>query len=128
MNSSKFYFNDVLKESTSSIEDFYELNKNTNNIFEDIVRKHQIESNNLTESQLAEALKQSIKDFERYVYVDGQQVVYIPFKESEKWKTLYHELIYAVSEKFEGETRHETALRYIINAEKGINQNEKIDT
>ena len=30
----------------------------------------------------------------------------------------YHELIYAVSEKYPGETRHETALRYIREAEK----------
>jgi hypothetical protein len=31
--------------------------------------------------------------------------------------TKYHELLYAVGNKYEGETRHETALRYIRQAE-----------
>ncbi len=31
----------------------------------------------------------------------------------------YYELIMAVGNKYEGETRHETALRYIFDAEKG---------
>lgn len=30
----------------------------------------------------------------------------------------YYELIYAVENKYPGETRHETALRYILEAEK----------
>lgn len=30
----------------------------------------------------------------------------------------YHELIYAVARKFEGESRHQTALRYIQEAER----------
>jgi hypothetical protein len=34
----------------------------------------------------------------------------------------YAELIYAVASKFPGETRHETALRYIRNAERGGDQ------
>ena len=32
-------------------------------------------------------------------------------------KTKYNELLYAVARKFDGETRHETALRYINEAE-----------
>ena len=35
---------------------------------------------------------------------------------------LYHELLYQVATKHPGETRHETALRYIRNAERGSNQ------
>lgn len=34
----------------------------------------------------------------------------------------YMELIYAVARKFPGETRHETALRYILNAENSSNK------
>lgn len=34
----------------------------------------------------------------------------------------YFELIYAVGRKYEGETRHETALRYIQQAEDGSNE------
>jgi len=33
---------------------------------------------------------------------------------------LYNELILAVAKKFPGETRHQTALRYIMDAEKHI--------
>lgn len=37
----------------------------------------------------------------------------------------YTELLIGVANKFDGETRHETALRYIKNAEKGSNGPEK---
>jgi hypothetical protein len=40
-------------------------------------------------------------------------------KELEK---LYYELLYAVERKFENESRHETALRYIREAEFNANQ------
>lgn len=33
------------------------------------------------------------------------------------YKALYHELLYQVGNKYEHETRHETALRYLRNAE-----------
>lgn len=33
------------------------------------------------------------------------------------YKALYHELLYQVGKKWEGETRHQTALRYIVQAE-----------
>jgi hypothetical protein len=39
----------------------------------------------------------------------------------EEMKRKYDEIIYAVGNKYEGETRHETALRYIKNAEQGKN-------
>jgi len=35
---------------------------------------------------------------------------------------LYHELLYAVARKFPGESRHETALRYIRDAEERARQ------
>lgn len=38
------------------------------------------------------------------------------------YEKLYHELLFAVGKKYPGETRHHTALRYILNAERGSNQ------
>ncbi len=43
-------------------------------------------------------------------------------EEAEKYKGLYYELIFAVGNKWEGETRHETALRYIKQAETGSDE------
>lgn len=42
-----------------------------------------------------------------------------PASEDRNKLELYGELIYAVASKFPGESRHQTALRYILNAEKG---------
>ena len=42
-----------------------------------------------------------------------------PVSEDRKDAELYGELLYAVANKFSGESRHQTALRYIRNAEKG---------
>ena len=42
-----------------------------------------------------------------------------PVSEDRKDAELYKELIYAVANKSPGESRHQTALRYIRNAEKG---------
>ncbi len=39
--------------------------------------------------------------------------------EVDKIETKYHELLYAVGQKYPGESRHETALRYIKEAELG---------
>ena len=39
-----------------------------------------------------------------------------------KFKKLYHELLLAVGNVYPNETRHETALRYIKQAEQGSNQ------
>lgn len=38
------------------------------------------------------------------------------------YKTLYHELLYAVGNHYPGESRHETALRYIRRAEERSGQ------
>ena len=38
---------------------------------------------------------------------------------SKQWRSEYYQLIMAVETKFPGETRHETALRYIREAEMG---------
>ena len=89
-------------------------------LFLELVRKYQLSVNNLTERQLAESIRQAIAsgDFTRFVVAGGSQCVsYIPFREVDQLKRLYNELIYAVATKHEGETRHETALRYIQERE-----------
>ena len=43
-------------------------------------------------------------------------------REGTDWSKLYHELLYAVAKKHPGETRHQTALRYIQQAERGSDQ------
>jgi len=40
----------------------------------------------------------------------------------------YNELIYAVERKFENETRHQTALKYIREAEKVVNEPQSVKT
>ena len=89
-------------------------------LFGELVRKHQLAVETLTEQQLAEAIRQAIAsgDFMRNVVTDGRQsVIYIPWREVEYLRSLYNELLYAVARKHEGETRHETALRYIQERE-----------
>lgn len=86
-------------------------------LFAALVRRHNIAVNDLTETQLAEAIRQAMPDFRRYVHVIGQAVVYIPSMEADRWKALYHELLWSVESVHEGETRHETALRYIRERE-----------
>ena len=46
-------------------------------------------------------------------------------EENNRLRELYNELIMNVCSKFPGESRHETALRYIKSAEKPINNCEK---
>lgn len=92
-------------------------------LFGELVRKHQLAVETLTEQQLAEAIRQAIAsgDFMRNVTNDGRQaVIYIPWREVESLRTRYHELLYAVASKHEGETRHETARRYIQERENRI--------
>lgn len=86
-------------------------------LFADLVRRHNLATNDLTETQLAEAIRQAMPDFRRHVHVTGQAVVYIPGMEADRWKALYHELLWSVESVHEGETRHETALRYIRERE-----------
>lgn len=87
-------------------------------VFVDFVKRHHLSVEELTENQLAEAIRQSMPDFVRNICADKQSVTYIPWKEAEKYKRLYYELLYAVETKNEGETRHETALRYIQESER----------
>lgn len=95
--------------------------ENINELLVEFVRKRQLSVDSITEQQMAEAIRQAIAsgDFSRNVLIDGsaQSVTYIPWREVDKWRTLYHELLYAVETKHEGETRHETALRYIRERE-----------
>jgi hypothetical protein len=84
-------------------------------LFAEFVRKHNLAVEHLTETQLADALRQAIEagDFIRYVHANKQMVVYVPFNEVSRLRLQYNELLMAVGNKYEGESRHETALRYI---------------
>ena len=86
-------------------------------LFSDFVRKHHLAVEDLTERQLAESIRQAMPDFRRNVHADKQSVIYLPGSEADRWKNLYHELLMAVESKHEGESRHETALRYIQERE-----------
>ena len=59
-------------------------------LFAGLVRRYNLAVNDLTETQIAEALRQAMPDFRRLVNVSGQQVIYIPYQEADRWKTLYH--------------------------------------
>ena len=89
-----------------------------------LVKQYQLRVEQLTEKQLVDALSQALKsgDFVRNCgpMTDGgygQSVTYIPGMEADRIRRLYDELLYAVETKHEGETRHETALRYIRERE-----------
>lgn len=90
------------------------------------VRKHALTVESLTEQQLADVIRQAIAagDFQRNVMNEGgthkQAVIYLPYREVSRLRPLYNELIYAVATKHDDETRHETALRYIIERENRI--------
>lgn len=51
-----------------------------------------------------------------------QQLITQTQQETLEWVEKYNELIFAVGNKYEGETRHQTALRYIKQAEDTSNQ------
>jgi hypothetical protein len=55
-------------------------------LFNAFVRRHQLASNELTEKQLAEAIRQAMPDFTRYVMPLGQMVVYLPGQDANRWK------------------------------------------
>lgn len=97
---------------------------NADSVFLDLVRKHRLAVETLTEQQLAEAIQQAIAsgDFMRHVVADesAQSVVYLPWSGVERLRGLYNELLYAVESCHEGESRHETALRYIRERESRI--------
>ena len=95
----------------------------------ELIRKHNLAAENLTEQQLAEVIRQAIAcgDFVRYVQqnTNAQQVVYLPFaREAQLYDQLsetrqqLEKLLHEVVHKYPGETRYETALRYIIERER----------
>lgn len=90
-------------------------------LFGEFVRRHNLAVESLTEQQLAEVIRQAIAsgDIMRHVMHDGsaQAITYIPCREVSRLRDQYHELLYAVASKHDGETRHETALRYIRERE-----------
>lgn len=75
----------------------------------------------MDEKQIFECFTQALKagDFVKQVLQGSgaQSFVYLPFREATQLREKYHELLYAVARKFPDETRHETALRYIKEAE-----------
>jgi len=97
-------------------------------LFRDFVRRHFLETERLTEVQLAQAIQQALAagDFVRFVARDPerQTITYIPYRERETVRSKYNELVMAVVRKFDNETRHETALRYIREAEERANSGE----
>lgn len=87
----------------------------------EFVKAHHLSTEALTERQLAEVIRQALMsgDFLRNVRSDGcaQLVLYLPWQGMEALQHRYNELINAVASKHEGESRHETALRYIRERE-----------
>lgn len=68
------------------------------NLFLRLVREHALAVDQLTETQLAEAVRQAMPDFVRNVQVssDGvhhQSVVYIPGREAAEWRRKYYDLL-----------------------------------
>lgn len=84
---------------------------------EAVVRRHGIATNELTETQMAEVIKQAIAsgDLMRHVRIDtnAQAVSYIPYRELTEVQAKYNELLMAVEDCYPGETRHQTALRIL---------------
>jgi len=85
-----------------------------------LVQQHNLYCEELTGYQIASALGKALKagDFQRQICPGrGQQVLYIPGLELRRVQTQYNELLLAVGSRYEDETRHETALRYIRSVE-----------
>lgn len=61
-------------------------------LFASLVRRHNLSVNDLTETQLAEAIRQAMPDFRRYVHANKQAVVYLPGQEADRWKDRCAEL------------------------------------
>jgi hypothetical protein len=64
----------------------------TSALFADLVRRHNLAVNDLTETQLAEAIRQAMPDFRRYVHASEQSVVYLPGQEVNRLKERVREL------------------------------------
>lgn len=61
-------------------------------LFASLVRRHNLTVNDLTEAQLAEAIRQAMPDFRRYVHANKQAIVYLPGQEADRWKAKCAEL------------------------------------
>ena len=61
------------------------------------------------------------------MYCKAQEEIAKQQAEIDELKGKYYELLYAVANKFPDETRHQTALRYIQNAENTVDQTEQTD-
>lgn len=88
---------------------------------EEIVKANMEAGEKLDEQQLFRAFCEALAagDFVKQV-VQGsgaQNFIYQPFREVTELREKYNELIYAVARRFPDETRHQTALRYINEAE-----------
>lgn len=74
----------------------------TSHIFEEFIKKYNIAVEELTEKQLAEALRQAIQcgDFIRNIRVtdNAQQIVYIPFARTEELQAQYDILLGLVND------------------------------
>jgi hypothetical protein len=71
----------------------------------DLVRRHNLQIEELTERQLIEALIQAKGDFLRYVVLEdspdhtvAQQVIYLPGREAREWENKYYTLRKACEE------------------------------
>ena len=88
---------------------------------EDLCRQHELAVESLTRNQLADAIRQALAsgDFCRHVSIDHnrQTVTYIPYAAYSQLRVRYDELLAAVANVIPGESRHDTALRYIRERE-----------
>lgn len=53
-------------------------------------------------------------------YIEASERIEADAREIERLSALYYELLFAVCKKYPGETRHQTALRYIRQAEASV--------
>jgi len=71
---------------------------------------------------------EDIENSPSVAYEDGYQVATKENKkEISELKNKYNELLFAVESKFQNESRHETALRYIVDHERSTNSPVKYD-
>lgn len=81
---------------TNGTNDFLSLSDEFDKAFKQLVERHQIAAAELTERQLAEALKQALAcgDFQMHVRAsdNAQAITYIPYREHEQLKARIKEL------------------------------------
>lgn len=81
-----------------------------------LIADYTITRDQFTEQQVGELVKQLLLsgDIFKLISPSGGKMMYHPYEIRQK----YNELLHAVSFKHEGESRHDTALRYILSCEK----------